>query len=67
MADKETEFKELFRKLYKEKGYHLATDYYRMSAELTIAGYQVEHGWGHYLHCPDGRTVVLDDWAEKNE
>jgi hypothetical protein len=60
----ENEYQALFRMVYHEHRHSMTTDLYRLEAELVIAGYRIETAWGKYLHTPDGRVIVLDDWNE---
>lgn len=65
MAEKVDEFRALYRMVHHEHRHDMITDLYRLEAELVIDGYRIENAWGHYLHCPDGEVIVLDDWNEQ--
>ena len=57
-------FIDLYQKVKRGKRRDLAIELRRMEAELASSGYKIEHAWGHYLHCPDGQVIILDDWNE---
>jgi len=43
---------------------HYRKGYEALLAELEADGYWIEHGYGIYLHCPDGDTLTLDYWND---
>lgn len=57
---------EQLKKLYSDMHYnHTAgKEFYDLLAILKKEGYKLEHGWGVYLHLPDGSIIVMDDWNE---
>jgi hypothetical protein len=64
MADKVDTFRALYRSVNHERS-GSREELHKLEAELVKDGYRVEHGWGYYLHCPNGQVIVLDDWNEQ--
>jgi hypothetical protein len=60
-------FQKLFEEIYKNGSNKLKPQYEKIYSELKKEGYTIEHGYGYYLHCPDGTKIILDYWNEKNE
>ena len=50
--------------IYRQHHYGYLDEYKELITELEAAGCQYEHGYGYYLHLPNGKTVVVDDYNE---
>ncbi len=61
----EERYQELFEQVHRNANYQNADEYKALWASMDKEGYTVEHGFGWYLHCPDGRCIVLDYWNEQ--
>lgn len=60
----EERFQELFEQVDRHRDYSHVDEYKALNIELLKSGYEIEHGYGWYLHTPDGRCLVLDYWNE---
>ena len=60
MEEKEIiEFLKSFYKLYPDV--KDLEQFSRIKEELTEKGYFIENGYGHFLHCPSGMVITLEE------
>ena len=57
-------FGQLYEYVKRQKDNYYQSAYDSLLAELEADGYWIEHGYGIYLHCPDGDTLTLDYWND---
>jgi len=64
MANRIEHFRRLYAEVNKDHQQSKHEELQKLMAELEKEGYKIEHGWGVYLHTPNGETIVLDYWNE---
>jgi len=58
-------FRKLYRRVYKDREQSAHAELDTLYRSLFASGCKIENGWGHYLHTPDGKVIILDDWNEE--